>query len=196
MANKPLDTHILDKAICFAVKAHSGTERRGKGYPYIIHPMEAVAIVSSYTTDQEMLAAAALHDVVEDCEFTLEELRREFGERVASLVASESDNTLVGVDKDNSWRTRKLLAAQRLAAATYDEKVVAMGDKLSNLRTIAMDYKIIGDEVWKRFHAPGGKTDIEWRYRLLADALSDLKPSLAYDEFVGLLDQIFDAKNE
>ena len=62
MANEPLDTQLLDKAIEFAVKAHSGTARRGKGFPYIVHPMEAMEIVSTITSDQELLAAAALHD--------------------------------------------------------------------------------------------------------------------------------------
>ena len=66
MANKPLNTDFLDRAIIFAVKAHSGTERRGKGYPYIVHPLEAVEIVATMTKDQELLAAAALHDTVED----------------------------------------------------------------------------------------------------------------------------------
>ena len=59
MANKPLNTEVLDRAIIFAVKAHSGTERRGKGYPYIVHPLEAVEIVATMTKDQELLAAAA-----------------------------------------------------------------------------------------------------------------------------------------
>ena len=66
MANKPLDTTLLDRAIEFAVHAHSGTERRGKGFPYIVHPLEAVAIVATMTNDPELLAAAALHDTVEN----------------------------------------------------------------------------------------------------------------------------------
>jgi len=65
MANKPLDTTLLDRAIVFAVRAHAGTERRGKGFPYIVHPMEAVEIVATMTPDQELLAAAALHDTVD-----------------------------------------------------------------------------------------------------------------------------------
>ena len=91
MANKPLDTQLVDRAILFAVKAHSGTERRGKGFPYVIHPMEAMAIVATITPDPELLAAAALHDTVEDTDITLDVLRAEFGERVAKLVADESD---------------------------------------------------------------------------------------------------------
>ena len=75
MANNPLNTKLLDHAIIFAVHAHSGTERRGKGFPYIIHPMEAVEIVATMTTDQELLAAAALHDTVEDTDVTIENIR-------------------------------------------------------------------------------------------------------------------------
>ena len=75
MANKPLNTELLDRAIIFAVHAHAGTERRGKGYPYIVHPMEAVEIVATMTADQELLAAAALHDTVEDTEVTVEQIR-------------------------------------------------------------------------------------------------------------------------
>ena len=69
MANKPLDTTLLDRAIVFAVRAHAGTERRGKGFPYIVHPMEAMEIVATMTPDQELLAAAALHDTFAYKEF-------------------------------------------------------------------------------------------------------------------------------
>ena len=74
MANQPLDTSLFDRAVNFAVKAHSGTERRGKGFPYIIHLMEAVEIVSTITPDQELLAAAMLHDTVEDTPVTVDHL--------------------------------------------------------------------------------------------------------------------------
>ena len=91
MPNNPLDTSLLDRAIVFAVKAHAGTERRGKGFPYIVHPLEAMEIVSTITADQELLAAAVLHDTVEDTEVTEERIRQEFGDRVASIVASERE---------------------------------------------------------------------------------------------------------
>ena len=86
-----MNTELLDRAIIFAVKAHAGTERRGKGFPYIVHPMEAMEIVATMTPDQELLAAAALHDTVEDTDVTLEEIRENFGERVAMLVAHECE---------------------------------------------------------------------------------------------------------
>ena len=113
MANKPLDTSLLDRAIVFAVRAHAGTERRGKGFPYIVHPMEAVAIVATMTSDQELLAAAALHDTVEDTDVTVEQIRAEFGERIASLVASESDTLEAGVSEEASWTAWPMHHAMR-----------------------------------------------------------------------------------
>lgn len=185
--NNPLETKLFDKAAIFAVEAHQGTERRGKGYPYIIHPMEAASIVSTITNDQEMLAAAILHDTVEDTEVTIEQIREQFGDRVAELVQHETAPS----DESLTWREKKTAQLKQLANAPYDSKVVALGDKLSNMRGIAWDYRKIGDEVWKLFHAPKGKSDVEWYYRSLAEAMLELKETLAYQEYVDLLEEVF-----
>ena len=190
MANKSLDTGLLDRAIVFAVRAHSGTERRGKGFPYIVHPMEAVAIVATMTSDQELLAAAALHDTVEDTDVTVESLSAEFGDRVARLVAEESDVLIEGKSEQESWHERKQAAIDRLAAAPHDAKMVAMGDKLSNMRAIWRDYQVKGDELWKIFHVTD-KASHEWHYRGLAASLSELHDTFAYKEFVQLIDEVF-----
>lgn len=191
MANQPLDTTLLDHAIVFAVKAHAGTERRGKGYPYIVHPMEAMEIVASMTADQELLAAAALHDTVEDTEVTVAQIRAEFGERIASLVADESEEMPVGVTEEASWHDRKRSAIDRLSKASHDAKLVALGDKLSNMRAIARDYAVQGDALWNLFHAKERK-DHEWHYRGLADALRELEGTSAFQEFERLINQVFD----
>ena len=193
MANKPLDTTLLDRAIVFAVRAHAGTERRGKGFPYIVHPMEAMEIVATMTCDQELLAAAALHDTVEDTDVTIEQIRTEFGDRIASLVASESDTVLDGLSVEESWHARKQAAIDRLALASRDGKIVALGDKLSNMRAIARDYAQQGDALWDLFHAKDPK-DHEWHYRGLADALSELRGTFAYNEFETLINQVFHNK--
>ncbi|MBP5228992.1 MAG: bifunctional (p)ppGpp synthetase/guanosine-3',5'-bis(diphosphate) 3'-pyrophosphohydrolase [Bacteroidales bacterium] len=190
MANKSLDTKLLDRAILFAVKAHSGTERRGKGFPYIVHPMEAMEIVASMTSDQELLAAAALHDTVEDTGVTIEEIRREFGERIASIVESESDVEIKGKSEEESWYERKRAAIERLAKAPHDAKIVALGDKLSNMRAIARDYAVKGDELWKIFHTKD-KKEHEWHYRGLADSLRELQETFAFKEFQSLINEVF-----
>ncbi|MGX8697211.1 MAG: HD domain-containing protein [Prevotella sp.] len=190
MANRPLDTTLLDRALVFAVRAHAGTERRGKGFPYIVHPLEAVEIVATMTSDQELLAAAALHDTVEDTDVTIEQIRTEFGERVASFVAAESDEPHQRRDSVENWRARKQAAIDRIACASRDAKMVALGDKLSNMRAIARDYAEQGDRLWDLFHAKDPK-DHEWHYRGLADALSELRDTFAYKEFEELIEQVF-----
>lgn len=190
MSNKPLNTELLDRAIIFAVKAHAGTERRGKGFPYIVHPMEAMEIVATMTPDQELLAAAALHDTVEDTDVTIEDLRKEFGDRVALLVAHESEERVEGVSQEESWHQRKQAAIDRLAQAPHDAKIVALGDKLSNMRAIASDYARLGDALWERFHAKNPE-DHEWHYRGLADSLRELQDTAAFKEFESLINQVF-----
>ena len=185
--NNPLETSLFDEAVRFAVEAHRGTERRGKGFPYIIHPMEAAAIVATMTKDQEMLAAAILHDTVEDTDVTIEQIRERFGERVAMLVQNET----APMDENLSWREKKAAQLKQLADAPHDSKIVALGDKFSNMSGLALDYRQIGDEVWKRFHAPNGKPDVEWYYRSLAEALSELSDTIAYKEYVKLLEEVF-----
>ena len=190
MANHPIDTSLLDRAIIYAVRAHAGTERRGKGFPYIVHPMEAMAIVATLTADQELLAAAALHDVVEDTALTVEDIRAEFGDRVAELVEAESDKFVEGISESDSWRTRKQAAIDRLAEAPLEVKMIAMGDKLSNMRAIARDYALQGDGLWNLFHVKD-RASHEWHYRGLAASLRSLAGTPAYDEFERLVNQVF-----
>jgi len=190
MANEMMNTDLLDRAIVFAVKAHHNTGRRGKGFPYIVHPMEAVEIVATITSDQELLAAAALHDTIEDTDVTLDQLRREFGDRVAALVQAESDELMEDMREEDSWHERKQAAMDRLAAASHDAKIVAMGDKLSNMRAIARDYVLKGDDLWQIFHITD-KASHEWHYRGLASSLSELSDTFAYKEFISLINQVF-----
>lgn len=184
-----IDTSLLDRAITFAVKAHQGVERRGKGFPYIVHPMEAVCIVATMTNDQELLAAAALHDVIEDTDTTADDLKKEFGERVAMLVEAESDDK-TGGSKAETWHQRKQDTLDRLRKADLDIKIVALGDKLSNMRAIAHDYAVLGDELWNRFTVKD-PAEHAWRYHALAEALNDLSDTDAYKEFHTLVNKTF-----
>jgi (p)ppGpp synthase/HD superfamily hydrolase len=185
-----MDTSILDKAIVFAVKAHQGVERKGKGFPYIVHPLESVSIAATMTSDQELLAAAVLHDTVEDTAVTLKDVEREFGKRVAQLVEAESDIEFEGKSRQESWRLRKEEAIERLSSASNEVKIVALADKLSNIRAISRDYQAIGDKVWDLFCVKDAASH-EWHFRGLARALASLKGTFAYDEFTETIDKVF-----
>jgi myo-inositol-1(or 4)-monophosphatase len=147
--------------------------------------MEAAVIASTITNDAEVLAAAVLHDTVEDTAATIEQIESLFGPRVARLVNTET------APKGASWRAKREVQLGRIAAADRDSKIVAIGDNLSNFRAIALDYRTLGDDLWSRFHAPDGKRDIEWYYRGLATSLADLADTAPYQEFVTLIDSVF-----
>ena len=131
-----------------------------------------------------------LHDTVEDTEVTVADLRREFGDKIAAIVEAESDVRQDGESDEESWHRRKQEAIDRLAAAPIEAKIVAMGDKLSNMRAIARDYEVRGDALWDLFHVKE-KEEHEWHYRGLAGALQDLHATLAYKEFISLIDKVF-----
>ena len=157
----------------FATMAHAGTERRCKGYPYIIHPLEAAAIVATMTADQDILAAAVLHDTIEDTTATVADLEREFGKRIAALVVAETDDKCAPDGTPLGWHERKQRDIDHLAAAPQDVKMVALGDKL-----------------WSMFHAKDKATHA-WRYRALRDALCSLQGTAAFSEFDHLVRQVF-----
>ena len=181
---------ILDKAIIFAVKAHSGSFRKGTETPYIVHPLEAVAIVATMTNDSAVMAAAALHDVVEDTEFTIEDIRREFGEHVAELVGAESEDKREDLPAEETWIIRKQETIEHLKQASLEEKMITLGDKLSNIRAMYRDYLAVGDKLWERFNQKD-KNEHGWYYRSIAEVLSELKEYPAYREYLELVGKVF-----
>ena len=94
-------------------------------------------------------------------------------DRIADIVAAETDRLQDGQSETDTWRARKLAGIERLRGASREVKIVALGDKLSNMRAIARDYSLIGERLWELFHAPD-PSDHAWRYHALADALREL----------------------
>ena len=103
---------LVTQAVIFAAQAHDGAARKGSEIPYIVHPMEVVAIASTMTDDPQVLAAAALHDVMEDCGVTFDALSERFGVRVAGLVCEESQRACG--DPCLTWNARKLSTVKRI----------------------------------------------------------------------------------
>lgn len=181
------DYAILEKAISFTMQAHQGLPRKGTQTPYILHALEAAAIVSSMTNDVEVMAAAVLHDVLEDTAITEEQLRFEFGNRITDYVCAESENKREGQPAAESWRIRKQETIDKLHRETRIEvKMIALGDKLSNIRAINWDFQKIGDELWNRFNQKD-KTQILWYYRSVADAIRELSQFPAWRELDTLI---------
>ena len=182
---------IFDEAIRFAVEKHSGMLRKRESTPYILHPLEVATIVSTISSDEELLAAAVLHDTVEDTDTTLEEIRRLFGPRVAMLVASETEDKRRSLPPSESWRIRKEESLEELRhAADPAVRVLWLGDKLSNMRSFYRAWKISGDSIWESFNQ-SDPAQQAWYYRSIDAILSELKSCDAWQEFHHLVNTIF-----
>ena len=125
---------MVARAIAFATKAHEGQFRKGTKRPYIVHPLEVGEIVATLTFDEEIISAAVLHDTIEDCAGVSRELlTEEFSERVAGIVAQESE------DKSKTWMERKSATIEHIRTAPKEVQMVGLADKLSNMRDIDRD---------------------------------------------------------
>ena len=187
---------VLDHAIIFATKQHSGTTRKGTSVPYIMHPMEAAAIVCTMTDDEEVIAAAVLHDVLDDTDATKENLLAHFGRRITELVLGESEDKRRHLPAALTWRTRKRETITFLETeASTEAKMLALADKLSNLRAIYRDVNVIGDAVWERFNEKDKKMHA-WMYRSVAEALRDLENYSAWQEYDRLVKAVFESSSE
>ena len=182
---------LVSEAIAFAVKAHDGMRRKKNEAPYILHPMEAAVIVGTMTNDQNLLAAAALHDVVEDADITLEEIEEKFGRRVRELVESETENKRADLTPTATWRIRKEESLEVLK--NTDDIAVLMvwlGDKLANMRSIYRDFKVEGDAMWQRFNQKDVKEQA-WYYRSILRLTERLSDTSAWLEYKTLTELVF-----
>ena len=127
---------MIERAIWFATQAHAKQTRKYTGEPYINHPIEVMRLVNTVTDDPEILAAAVLHDVVEDTPVTNMNIRIAFSPRVAELV---DDLTDVSKPEDGNRATRKELDRQHTAKASPDAKTVKLADLISNGKSIIKD---------------------------------------------------------
>ena len=182
---------LVSEAIAFAVKAHDGMRRKKSNAPYILHPMEAAVIVGTMTDDQNLIAAAALHDVVEDADISIEEIEEKFGKRVRELVESETENKRADIPASETWRIRKEESLEVLKNA--DDIAVLMvwlGDKLANMRSLYRDFKVEGNAMWQRFN----QKDVyeqAWYYRSIAELTKPLAEYSAWIEYKTLTELVF-----
>ena len=182
---------LVSEAVVFAVKAHDGMRRKKSESPYVLHPMEAAVIVGSMTDDQNLIAAAALHDVVEDAGITMDEIGQRFGARVRQLVECETENKREELPPEETWRIRKEESLQVLKNAEDTAVLMVwLGDKLANMRAIYRDWKVEGDAMWQRFHQSDPKIQA-WYYTTIAELTKRLEHTAAWEEYKALTDIVF-----
>ena len=138
---------LLHRAYSFAALYHEGQKRKGSQVPYIAHPAEVAQILAGEGAAAAVICAGLLHDTLEE-------------------GCSE--------DKNLSWEERKEHTVQMLKSEiSMDVKLITCADKLSNLRSICLDYRELGDALWSRFRR--GKEKQRWYYRALGEAMAPLE---------------------
>jgi (p)ppGpp synthase/HD superfamily hydrolase len=141
---------LVHAALEQARSDHQGQVRNGSGgMPYIEHPIRVAALLDEHDYGDEVLAAALLHDVVEDSETSLEELHEKFGDEVAGLVGAMTDDESI-----DDYRLRKAEHRERMAAAPLGAMAIYGADKLINVTTLAAAYAEEGDSVRDEFKVP------------------------------------------
>ena len=182
---------LVSEAIIFAVNAHDGMRRKKSNAPYILHPMEAAVIVGTMSDDQNLIAAAALHDVVEDAGITIEEVEEKFGKRVRELVESETEDKRANLPPSDTWRVRKEESLAVLKNADdIGVLIVWLGDKLANMRSIYRDWKVEGDAMWQRFNQKN-VNEQAWYYSSIVKLTERLSDTLAWMEYKTLTELVF-----
>ena len=182
---------LVSEAIAFATKAHDGMRRKKSDAPYILHPMEAAVIVGTMTDEQSVIAAAVLHDVVEDTDVTIEEVEAKFGKRVRELVGAETEDKRPDLPPNVSWRLRKEESLAHLAATRdMDVLMLWIGDKLANMRSLYRMYKEEGDAMWQGFNQKD-KNEQAWYYFSIIKLTERLSHTSAWLEYKTLTELVF-----
>lgn len=120
-------------ALAFAKHAHKDQKRKYTNEPYIVHPVQVAKYVKSVTNDSASIAAALLHDVVEDTSYTYEDILINFGKEVADLVEMLTD---VSTPEDGNRAARKLIDKNHTALASPKAKTIKLADLLSNIPSV------------------------------------------------------------
>lgn len=189
-------TYKMEQAIKAAALLHQDQLRKGDlGLPYLTHLITVVLILRDYTTDEDTLVAALLHDTVEDTDYTIEELEQDFGENVAKIVSAVTEP--VGKNGEKlSWIDTKTGYAKKLKSGPIESVILAAADKTHNLRCMVEDYYEDHNGFLRDF---GTNLDMRLEgYQNIANVINSRLPDGIVHEFNNTFEQfkefIFDVK--
>jgi len=181
----------LSEAICFATAAFDGMERKVDKSPAILHSLEAATITQTLANEEEAVIAAVLHDTVEDAGVKISEIINRFGNRVAELVLSETENKRVKQNPSDTWRMRKEESVAVLRQTDdLGIKALFLGDKLSNMRSLYRSLQIYGNSLWTQFNQKN-PAEHQWYYTSICEALEVFADTAAFKEYSCLIKKVF-----
>jgi len=141
---------LISKAIKVAINAHQGQSRKDdKDTPFVVHPIGVALRISQYTSDPIIIAAALLHDTVEDTQLTNEEIKTEFGDEVAKITAELTEPSREVM----SWKERKEYYLNHIGGASLAARMISCTDKIDNLESLIEAYDKQGTKMWDNFNS-------------------------------------------
>ncbi|MGN1341776.1 MAG: HD domain-containing protein [Bacilli bacterium] len=154
-----------EKAKIYAINAHMGQIRKSEpDKPMIIHPISVGMLLEEYGYDESVVAAGYLHDVVEDTKYTIEDIKREFGDEVANLVMGASEP-----NKSLSWEERKSHTIEETKKLPLRNKLVICADKINNLEDLMLKFQKSGKRDFSAFKR--GEEQQKWYYTSVYESL-------------------------
>ncbi len=136
---------LIDKALRMAFAAHEG-QMRHEGIPYITHPVAVALMLAQHGFAQEVVAAALVHDVLEDTAVTEDEMRKELGDAVTGIVLA------VSYDHALSWREQRERYIESVRQGSEGAKAVSVADKVHNAQSLLNLHAAGGPAIWSKFH--------------------------------------------
>ena len=175
---------LLKRALDHAALWHAGQVRKypGARVAYLSHPAGVVGILARHGFSEIVLAAGALHDVVEDTPATFDDVRARFGEQVAALVRWVSEE-----DKSLPWEQRKQRYLERFPTGPWEAQAISLADKIDNLRSIVVCAIEFGDP-WTQLKR-GRDVQLQ-RYEALLQAARTLPRHPLIDEYADVVQQV------
>ncbi len=164
----PQWTPLLEQALRVSAIAHAGQTRKSSTLPYFSHPAAVALILARAGFDCEfILAAAILHDSVEDTSVDEASLRSQFPAEVCDIVLGASERKTDSDGRQRPWRDRKTEHIDIVRQASMETRAVILADKLHNLHSMLADLER-GEELWSRFNAP--QKDVLWYHEAIVAA--------------------------
>ncbi len=174
-------TKKQQKAVEFSFAAHEGQKRKGTKIDYISHPMIVGLILARIGADDNQIIAGILHDIIEDTDFTKEDIEDAFDEDVADLVEEVSET-----DRDLPYVERKERAAAKLFIISDRAATIKAADVLSNITDLEADLERKNDEAFNIFHA-----DKSQKIKQISRVVNILKTRVENEDLINSIEETF-----
>ncbi len=156
---------FVDRALRIAIEAHQDQKRKGDGSPYIIHPVAVALKLASAGFSEKVIAAALVHDVLEDTDYPEEKLLERLAREVVDIVKAVTN------DGSLSWIEKKEKYIETVRKGPPEAKAVCTADKIHNLESLLVVYEKEGDAIWVKFNR--GKDDQMWFHEAVLQMLKE-----------------------